>query len=450
MLGQEPGYEPDSVDDRLERLEEILDQEKGLSTETRSAFQALMRALRAERAKAAGIPGTASDPPESHVSKGEVAKAVDEYISARPLSGEEKAWEAVLRRLNLYGDLRLRQESDFARDDEKNRHRQRIRLRLGADYQVTEDTLIGARIRTGNADDPNSPHVTLGSDVFDSFEIALDRAFLTYRPEWGKGAWLTLGKFNHPFFRNPVYGELVWDADVQPEGLALGTAFAGPGPIEKLNFIIGGYTLLEQGNADDAYIGVCQLSAGLRIGDKSRASLAAGYYWYSDATPDGSLAILGDNSGNATLDSDGNGKADEFVSHFGIVNPILALTYDGLPLPLTVSAEYVWNTRARGTKDQGWSIGASFGKSAKQGDWRVDYQWQVVEQDAVFSAFSQDDFLWQTNHRSHVFGVNYQALDSLGIHLWALVSERDRTFPGETTDSDRDQWRIRLDIDIKF
>ena len=66
--------------------------------------------------------------------------------------------------------------------------------------------------------------------------------------------------------------------------------------------------------------------------------------------------------------------------------------------------EYILNLLAEGEDQQGWAIGISLGKYKKQGGWKLYYQWQVVEEDAVFSAYAQDDFLFQTNHESHVFG----------------------------------------------
>ena len=138
------------------------------------------------------------------------------------------------------------------------------------------------------------------------------------------------------------------------------------------------------------------------------------------------------------------------VSDFGIFNTIASLTWEGWRTPLTVAGEYIWNTQARGGHDQGWALGASLGKTKKKGDWRIYYQWQVVEQEAVFSPFAQDDFLLQTNHRSHVFGSNYQLADNVGLHLWGLISARDLTSAGATTDSDKDQWRLRVDLTIKF
>lgn len=446
VFGQD--QKPSAVENALERLEKALQHEQGLAPETKDAIQNLVGALRAERAQAAQArQQVPAKPPE--VSKGLIAEVVDEYLTARPPTREKMAWEKVLDRLALYGDLRLRHESDFELDDRRDRHRQRVRLRLGANYQLTDEILLGARITTGNPADPNSPHVTLGN-VFHSFDISLDRAFLTYQPEWIIGARLTAGKFSHPFYQNPVYGELVWDADVQPEGIVGGYTLSDVGLLERLDLAVGEYTLLEQATVDDAFASVFQISGRLRLADHLKGNLAVGYYLYSDATPDGSLTILGDNAGNATVDKNGDGQADDFRSRFGILNPIVGFTYDGRKFPLMFSGEYILNTRAHGDRDQGWAVGAALGRAEKQGDWRLYYQWQVVEQDAVFSPFSQDDFLFQTNHHSHIFGINYQWRDNIGLHLWGLVSQRDKTFSGAATDSDQTQWRLRSDLNIRF
>lgn len=447
VLGEDRA--PSATEKAMERLENALRQENGLAAETKEALQDMIDALRAERAHTASTPQQLPPaPPE--LSKGQVAKVVDEYLAARPPETKKASWEKVFDRLSFYGDLRLRQESDFELDDKPDRHRQRVRFRFGSNYQLTDDLLLGARITTGNPSDPNSPHLTLGN-VFHNFDISLDRAFVTYRPDWLSGSQWTAGKFGHPFFQNPVYGELVWDADIQPEGAVAGYTISGLGVLEKLDLIAGGYTLIEQATADDAFASVFQVAGRIRLADHLVANQAIGYYLYSDPTPDGSPPILGDNAGNATLDTNGDGKADDFQSDFGILNPITAITYDGWKLPLTVSGEYILNTQARdGQQDQGWAAGAAIGKAGKRGDWRLYYQWQVVEQDSVFSVFSQDDFLLQTNFRGHIFGMNYQVLDNLGMHLWGLVTAREELSPGLTTDSDQDQWRLRLDLNFKF
>ena len=64
----------------------------------------------------------------------------------------------------------------------------------------------------------------------------------------------------------------------------------------------------------------------------------------------------------------------------------------------------VLNTDAEGDADQGFAAGLKVAGSS--GCWNLYYQFQTVEQDAVFSPFAGDDFILQTNHQSHVFGTH--------------------------------------------
>lgn len=357
---------------------------------------------------------------------------------------EKTLWQKLEERLSVSGDMRLRHESQVLLDDQTDRHRERVRLRLGVNYLVADELLIGLRMTTGDPSDQNSPYLTL-DNLFQKVPFSLDRIFATYRPRWAPGFWVTAGKFGHPFYANPVYGELVWDADVQPEGLSMGYTWSGKGFVEQLGVSVGGYTVLEQKAADDAMMFVAQVSTRLRLSDHLRTTLAVGYYLYSDTAPGGANQIVAKNSGNA-LTPDGK----QYLSQFGILNSIFTLTYDGWALPLTLSGEHLRNTRAHSSRDSGWAGGLMLGQEAKRGDWRFYYQWQLIEQDAVFSPFTNDDFLFHTNHRSHVFGINYQFTNSIGIHGWALVSEREVPSPGTTTDSRRDQWVVRLDLNFRF
>jgi hypothetical protein len=380
------------------------------------------------------------------VLRDERAKATDTRV-VEPVV-EPKAPPAAApgpKRLSIAGDFRLRQESSFKLDDQPGRHRQRVRFRLGATYQVTDEVLAGVRLVTGSRLDANSPHVTLGEE-FHKLEASLDRVFLSYKPKAVSGLTATAGKFGHPFWTNPVYSDLVWDADVQPEGVALTYSRKGSGALERWDLTVGEYVLLEQA-LSDARSFVAQAAVHAKLGKNWKPSVAVGYYHYGDLTPDGAQGIVNENSGNATV---GAGPTLDFASRFAILNPIVALRYEGGKYPIVLSGEYIKNLKAGIEQDQGWAVGIAIGSARKKGDWRAYYQWQTVEQDAVLSLISQDDFLFQTNHRSHLLGANYQWRDNIGFHLWALVSQRDKTFPGLTTDSDKRQWRLRLDTNVSF
>ncbi|PCJ64249.1 MAG: hypothetical protein COA73_04110 [Candidatus Hydrogenedentota bacterium] len=416
-------YTDVTVEQALKNLANALLLDPNLAPETKKALTQVIEALDSERQATATITSS----PEIRTPK----------PSGSSTLKKEK--------FSFSGDLRLRQESSMKLDTSPDRHRQRLRLRFGGEVQLTSEVRIGARLVTGDADDPKSTHQTLGNN-FSSLEVSFDRIFLNYSPQWLENGWITVGKFDHPFMRNPIYNGLVWDSDVQPEGLVFGyTLDSFPG-VDRVKLVLGKYIFQERGKNDNAYVAAAQLSIHKTFTDQLTGNAAIGYYSYSNLDM---ADIIGMNSGNALLDFDNDGTPDAFASKFGILNPIASLTYTGWKKPVTISTEYIHNLRANVSEDMGWALGIALGETKKKGDWKVYYQWQKVEQDAVFSLVSQDDFLVTTNFSGHVTGTRYQFTDTIQLHLWALISQRgipDKT-AGQTRQS---QWRLRSDVNIKF
>ncbi len=429
---------PSSVDDELERLEQSLQNEPGLSAETKAAMADFFDAL-ARRGKELD----------------EIDVDTLKRLAAAP--GEPATpgrWEKLKEQLTLAGDFRLRFETSRNLDGQDDRDRERIRLRLGADYRIDDEVSVTARLRTGDPDDPNSPHATMG-DVFNSKNFELDRAYVAYKPGSAPGLRLVGGKFPHPFYANPVYGELVWDADINPEGLAATYTIPGDEPGEKLDLAMGHYTVVEQGGGDEATMFVAQAAGATRLGEKSTGTLALGYYGYSNLNPDGSLTLVAENpsqaaGGNVLVDTDGDTVLDDFASGFQIWNPIVAVTCDAWSQPVTFSGEFIHNSNASGPEDSGVAAGVSVGRQKQAGDWMWYGQWQKVEQESVFAAFAQDDFPLAANFSGWVLGSRYRMTDSVGAHLWALIASREELGTAANTDSHKDQWRLRLDLDVRF
>src|SRR5262245_42431822 len=119
---------------------------------------------------------------------------------------------------NFSGDFRLRwertsdQEVTAAPDILDPRRRWVVRTRSDRTRQFGKVTNFGVRIATGQRGDPNSTDITLG-DFADRLEMSFDRAYLELK---GKRAFVTGGKFANPF----TTSELVWDGDVNPQGVA--------------------------------------------------------------------------------------------------------------------------------------------------------------------------------------------------------------------------------------
>ena len=146
LLAPVPGAlaaDPD-VDAALTNFQLVLESEGNLSPEFKEALGSLVSALRSERIPASPAP-----------------------------SGSSGLWD----RIHAFGDMRLRYEHDGRRDAE-NRNRYRTRFRIGAEVDLGDDFTTGFRIRTGNPDDPRSPHHNFG-DMLDSLAFNLDRALGT-------------------------------------------------------------------------------------------------------------------------------------------------------------------------------------------------------------------------------------------------------------------------------
>jgi len=126
-------------------------------------------------------------------------------------------------KLKIYGDVRFRTELD--RDSKKtngdmraDRDRFRFRFRFGVKYALNENLEFGGRIRTGNPDNAQSPHVTIG-DGFNSKDLSVDKAYIKYKKN---GFYIWAGKNSMNMWEPD---EMLWDGDVNPEGIALGNKF---------------------------------------------------------------------------------------------------------------------------------------------------------------------------------------------------------------------------------
>ena len=398
----------------LERFSDALEQEKNISPETKSSLKKLLSTLADE-------PLSVSSP--ATMQSTAMSKLAD-----------------AAEKMAVHSDFRARHETDW-RDTVDNRNRERVRFRLGASYEVDPGVSVEARLVTGNSDDPNSIHQTLGN-VNDSFFFTLDRVNLKYSPEVAPSLELRVGKFGRTFKTNPVFGELAWDGDVQPEGVALSYKVDEAGPFSWLYLTAGEYLVLQQDRAEEATQFEVQGAAEAKLGDSVTFTAAVGWTKYQSITPDGSTTVLEDNAGNATVDIDGDGVADEFLSDFSILNPLAALTIDTGSVPLVLSAEYLLNFDAR-DNDTGWAVGAAIGRAKMANEWKLYYQWQIVEQDAVFSPFAQDDFIFITNYRTHAVGGKYKFTDHVELHVYGFFSE-----PESGTKTDEIRGRADLNVSL--
>ena len=131
-----------------------------------------------------------------------------------------KAGNKDVKELVITGEMRFRYEYGNADGQpgaatagtEGQSSRERFRLRLFADYKLTDNFYFGVAVQTALAADSGN---TTFSEGFDNYSLYLWRAFLGYKIN--DNITLISGKMPNPFYSNT---ELLLDADISPQGLA--------------------------------------------------------------------------------------------------------------------------------------------------------------------------------------------------------------------------------------
>src|SRR5689334_22436963 len=211
-----------------EIIDELLDKLKDKGVLSDDEYQALKKAREEERLE------------QRAERRRQAVKA------AQDTEKEEKAKQATrvdinpgIRSIQLYGDVRLRYEtragsSSFAIPGtggafDWTSDRWRYAARVGIRGDLTEDWFYGLRVDTST--NPRSSWVTFGNNANATAGgaapygkggdgIQIGQAYLG----WKTWPWLTVqaGKMPNPFFTTPM----VWDPDINPEGLSEKLSFA--------------------------------------------------------------------------------------------------------------------------------------------------------------------------------------------------------------------------------
>ncbi|MCD9034012.1 putative porin, partial [Luteimonas sp. Y-2-2-4F] len=358
---------------------------------------------------------------------GAAAPAPAAAPAAIPATGEP--------RLRISGDLRVRGQADTSDRDGRDRYSTQLRGRIGATYEVNDRILAGARLATGDADDPNSTDVQL-SNWLDDLDVSLDQAYLRFRYD---GLDLYAGKMPQPFART----ELVWDGDVNPQGL--GATYRRPlggGGAFRANGLL--FVVDERAAGSDSTMLGAQLGYDSAALGPWRFDVSGAYYHYALGSIAG--ADAGDLRSNL-LAPDGS-----YLSDFHLANALVGATYGGFGdrWPLRIVGDYVKNLGAQTPADTGYGIDLMLGRSGQPGDWRITYGHAMAQTDAVLAAFSHDNIGIGTNYRMHALTVDYVPMPRTMLSaIWYRYRPEDPLHAGG---NDPNDWlnRFRLAFLVSF
>lgn len=340
------------------------------------------------------------------------------------VDAEEKS-ESWSDRIVFSGDLRSRMEYI----DERNkdvRTRSRIRFRLGATAKVNDDLKVGFRLASGS-EDPTSTNQTLDG-AFSTKDIRLDLAYFNY--QFNDALTVTAGKMKNPFYI-PAKTPVLWDGDLNPEGLAL--SFNDNG----WNGVLVGYDAEERSSDDDTLLFGGQLTKTMDL-DHGTLTAGLGYYDYQDLQ--GSSPLFDGKSRGNTLDANGN-----IANDFNIFEGLVEYKTKVASQPLAVFATYYQNTEANDL-DTAYALGFGLGKVSGAGSWSLGYSYMDIEADAVYALFNDSDFGGgETDSKGHVLKAGYGLRKNMSLGMTYISSEQD-----QSKDNQNDYDRLQLDLAIKF
>ena len=334
------------------------------------------------------------------------------------------------------GDFRLRWERTSDQEPRLEspildpRHRWVVRFRSGVTRQFGKLANFGVRVATGQRGDPNSTDITLG-DFADRLEISLDRAFLELKHE---GAFLTGGKFANPFLTT----ELVWDGDVNQQGVA--GSIARSGKHQVIPKLTGIYYIVDEDTINpDSYMAGGQGQLTFRRSSAWSVNLAGAYYDYTIKSLH--HADAGDTRSNR-LNPDGTG----YLSDFDLLDSVLTIDHRGFGerFPVRFVADYVKNLGAD-DEDEGFGVDLFVGRASAKGDMRFRYGYSQAETDAVLAAFSHDNTTLATNYKQHTLTFDYQVRKDFQLNAtWYVYSRLSSSLPTDWIS------RLRLNAMVSF
>lgn len=295
-----------------------------------------------------------------------------------------------------------------------DRHRARYRARVGVDAKINDFVSVGVRLASGDDDGAISTNETLG-DYFNKDAIWIDRAFVKVTPI--EQVSLFGGRMPNPFYAT----DLVWDPDINPEGVALSGGYRFTDAVGV--FATAGYFPLQENElfGRDRRLLAGQLGVDVTPVDDVTIKAAVAYYDYQNVNsllnaPDGSRlndytapGVLSKGNSLFNMRTDGLTTLAGLASDYNLLNVTAGVTYTGFDnVHVRVTGDFVKNLRAISQADLirldsnsliepgdiGWQARIDVGSFdiKKLGDWRFAAGYKHIETDAVLDIFTDSDF----------------------------------------------------------
>jgi len=324
-----------------------------------------------------------------------------------------------MENLTFFGDLRLRYEyrrwaeSTGGRRDDEGRARYRLRVGVKKTWPQ-EDLEVGFRIASGDGGQPTSTNETM-NDFFARDQFMIDRAYARWTPKRVPGLLATGGKIAHPW----VTTDLVWDSDLNPEGVWVQYDVQGIDTITPF-VAVGAFFLSNNNPGDDANMNVW----------------STGYRWQLDEDLTWTQAF----TFYETYHYQAGLAAGEEWDYLNLTNKF---DFKAGKVPMQAYVDWVHNCGANrdtpNEQNDGLAFGIKAGTNKKKGDWSARYVYKYIQMEASPRAFNDGDF--GDGRKGHVVGVAYNVTDYMRAAVTLYLTE-----PIYNPDPDGDRTTFQTDL----
>lgn len=402
---------------------------------------------------------------------GDVKQSVQDQVTA----GVAKVTKSIAssewaQRIKIGGDLRLRYEDIFfdpnngifprfdktyaagapldAINSRIDRQRIRLRARLNVTAKVNDQTDAVIGLATGTTTDPVSTNATLG-DFFNKKNFLIDQAYFKTRPL--PDLAVLGGRFPNPWF----YSDLVWDPDINFDGLAVSWT---PGATETLSgFMTAGVFPLQEieFSQRDKWLFAGQVGVEYKPREDLTAKFGVAFYDFEHT--EGIMNTTADPTGNdwtmPQFQQKGNTRMNIDATggyKFALADKYRELAITGMldigfwnPVHVVLLADYVNNIgfnfgrahlldvdsppKSNTKQTEGYQFGVTVGypKVQNLGDWQSYIFYKHLEADAVIDAFAESDFHGGgTNAEGWILGGEIGVAKNLSLSAkWLTTNE---------------------------
>ena len=348
-------------------------------------------------------------------------------------------------RFSWNGMIRTRLQGDY-QDGSHALNRFMYGFFLNGTLRLTDRIDVAGRIMSGN------PKAIVTADWMSYGDLLVREnpyvswMYVKVRPN--PSVALTAGKFPLPFFR-PT--QVILDSDLSPEGFAQQILINNEDKSASFGMNFGQFVINQVASPvkdlDRTYFLGGQFVARFNQPGSSQTLAAA---IYSVAGADSLFAvqnryspplIVAPNSNRANPNRDG------YLSEFRMINLSAQYTKTVNGRPLTVNADYVFNTGADDMR-QGVTGMITYGSTARVGSTRGGIHAFLMQQDATLAPFSNIDYS-QTNTKGVglLFGHHLIERFTIDIALYTRKYDSPETLVSPAANN---AWRTRLRIMLNF